>query len=99
MKNISIIDEKVYNGSQSINYELIGEIKERKIRISIKRDSVGYQSHARIELWDGDKWNWMASIHHTQMDCMIHHAYDPNPTKSMFRKDSQKLIDIANKII
>jgi len=69
----TIIDNKEFRGRQSRNLTRILKIAQgNRLRISIKRDSYDFQSHARIELWSETegKWNFVHSIPFAEMACV-----------------------------
>lgn len=71
-----------------------------KLRVDIERDSYSFQSHARIEKWDGHKWNPLAHIDYPLMQTEEGLHVGPRAvTPSMFAKDRDRLISMAKAII
>jgi ribosome biogenesis GTPase A len=69
----TVIDNREFRGTQSRNLvRILKTENERKLRISIKRDSYDFQSHAKIELWSDaeGKWNFVHSIPFAEMACV-----------------------------
>lgn len=61
---------KLTRGGQSLDYAAlwtVGSTPRRRARVIIKRDSYDGQSYARIDLWDGDKWNHVTSLPRSYM--------------------------------
>jgi len=63
------IEEKYYNGRQSVEFEGIYQHQENKLKIEIDIDSYDFQSSANIFIFNKKdlKWNKISSIHYSQM--------------------------------
>ena len=55
------IADRTWQGQQSWNRQIIETIGDRKVRLTVKVDSYDFQSSAKAELWNGEKWH---TIHH-----------------------------------
>lgn len=54
---------RLTRGGQSLDYMALWECAgARRARVLIKRDSYPSQSYARVDLWDGNKWNPVTSL-------------------------------------
>lgn len=54
---LRVISERVWYGRQSVNLERIVAIGDKRIRYRIEVDSYDFQSSAKAELWNGEKWH------------------------------------------
>lgn len=110
----SIIHEKIFNGSQSVNYTGLWKISEsgqtQKLRVLIKRDSYDSQSYAKVQLWDGSQWNFVTSLDWDKSKSKGIFNYDNVSefevtrrngldARELLNKDAQQLIDLAAEII
>ena len=76
------------------------EYKGRKFKVDIKSDGFDFQSHARIKLWDGDKWNLVDSIHFSNMKTPHQLRFHPQrATASDFSDDIKSLHNVAMRIV
>lgn len=111
MKETSI-SKTINKSKQSIDFKEILKIDDKKLMISIKSDSYDFQSHARIELWNGEKWHNIFSIHYEEMKTpsTLYHARENQPmnqqpsvvlrnNNSYFMNDRNKLLSTAKEII
>ncbi len=64
MKNTTIteIERIICTTSQATICRLIYKIKDKLIKVKIKRDSFDEQSYAKAWVWSGDKWQDVYSI-------------------------------------
>ena len=105
-----VIQERLYNGPQSINFEGIYKIKEErftaKLRVLIKRDSYDSQSCAEVQSWGGsDKgWVFVASLDITE--CDSHQLFYQTKAENLkgqeidwIGTDTDQLIELAKEII
>ena len=60
-KKPNVVSDRTWQGHQSWNRELIENISGKRVRFTIKVDAYDFQSWAKAELWNGEKWN---SVHH-----------------------------------
>ena len=73
-----------------------------KIRIKIKSDSYKFQSFAKVEKWDGDKWREVHSIHHGSMTTpagLDSWARREGLAESHFKADRKELLRVAVAVI
>jgi hypothetical protein len=109
---MKILSKSICKTGQSIDYKEILKLDDKKIKITIKSDSYSFQSYARIELWNGEKWNMIDSIPHGNMNTPIELVYQPknqpgNLTPSIllknnfchFEKDRDYLFGMAQEIV
>lgn len=52
-----VITERVWYGRQSVNLERIVAIGDKRVRYLVEVDAYDFQSSARAELWNGEKWH------------------------------------------
>jgi len=72
----------------------------RKIRISIRSNAYDFQSHARAELWAGEKWENVHSILSSRMRTP-HGLYvraDREPVEHLFKADRDELLRVADAV-
>lgn len=94
-----ILKKRLWQSGQSVYYEALCEVGNRKVKIDIKRDSHDYQSHALALLFDGDKWNQIAAKPYVNLECLSVGAYSKNPPEEPFDKDKNDLIDEVKMIL
>ena len=101
-----LVEEKYYNGRQSVEYVGIYKLGVFKLRIRIDIDSVDFQSGATIKVWSKDtlQWNFLASIHSTKMASRRVFAYrkilELTPDeKTHIKCDIHSLLESAKKIL
>lgn len=100
-----LIQEKINKGSQSLNYSAIYKLeKSKKVQILIKRDSYDRQSYAKIELFDGAKWNYLASLNWNETSSQeIFYQTAPDDLRTqeieMIAEDVLALLDLASEIL
>jgi hypothetical protein len=105
-----VIQERLYNGPQSINFEGIYKIKEErfttKLRVLIRRDSSDSQGCAEVQSWGGsDKgWVFVASLDITE--CDSHQLFYQTKAENLkgqeidwIGTDTDQLIELAKEII
>lgn len=61
MAKSNVISDRTWQGHQSWNREVIENIGGKRVRLTVKVDAYDFQSWAKAELWNGEKWN---TIHH-----------------------------------
>ena len=105
---MNIISKAISQGSQSVEYVEILDLpsvyqdQSAKLRIKIKSDSYKFQSFARVEKWDGDKWREVHSIHHGIMLTPTGLSSRPRGEGlafSHFRADRKELLRVAKGIV
>ena len=72
--DVTTIEDRTFKGQQSTNLVRIYKVKQggRKVKVSIKRDSVSFQSYAKGEVWSDmhSNWNFVYSIPYSDMKSM-----------------------------
>lgn len=111
IQNISLTISK---GRQSISYKEVLKHKKtnKKLKIEILSDSYLEQSHARVHLWSGEKWELIHSIPYSSMKTPCKLIYNGSNNhnditekalmqhnKHSFIKDRNTLFEIAENII
>ena len=87
-------------GYQDMIYKEILRWGEHKLRVRIKSDSYAFQSFARIERWNGERWYEVHHIHHSQMTTASGLIHQPKQvTKEDFAADRDLLIKRAGTIL
>ena len=105
---MNIISKAISEGSQSVEYVEILDLpsvyqdQSAKLRIKIKSDSHKFQSFARVEKWDGDKWREVHSIHHGIMSTpagLISRPRREGLAETHFKADRKELLRVAKGIV
>lgn len=99
-----LIQETLTNGSQSLNYKAVLNLNGKKVQVLIKRDSYDRQSYAKIELFDGTQWNYLASLAWDETSTQeIFYQTKADELRSeeteMIAEDVVALLDLANEIL
>ena len=47
---------RVWRADQSWHYEMVWEIDGHKLRTTVRRNAYDAQSSAKVDRWDGEKW-------------------------------------------
>lgn len=89
------IHSEVAKYSQGIGYMELIHHGERTLRVAIYRDSHPFQSTAKVELFDGSKWNALWHIPYPNMQT----PDKLNPAKELFDADRATLIQRAMEIL
>ena len=71
------VEERYFNGSQSVEFKGIYNYKGHKLKIEIDIDSYNSQSSAKCFIFNKQelKWNYLDSIHYSQMESIDVHCY------------------------
>ena len=97
------LDTKMSPGTQSISYvELLADATGQKLRVSIKSDAYKAQSSAKIERWDGNLWQNVASVPFGLMKTKEGLYYLPNKgglIQTNFFEDRNELVRLADLIL
>lgn len=104
----TLLQERYFNGTQSINYEGLFSFMDHKLKVSIKKDSYDFQSSCAVSIFDKAKnaWNRLASIPFRQMQTVISDVYVYTKIEASgkglrhhdqdaFKKDIEELLDEA----
>ena len=83
--------------NQSVYYNQTIKLDDHKLRIKIRNDSYAFQSYAKVELWNGTKWNTVHSIMGQEMKSNA--AYNQKATIKCFDQDRNELIRVAKEIL
>jgi hypothetical protein len=67
--------------------------ESHKLRVIIKSDCYDFQSSARIQRWDGDKWHDVHFIGGSAMSSRM--SYETKPGQRHISKDRQELVRVA----
>lgn len=98
-KERKIIETVISKGSQSLTYRQIYKIKDLKIKIEIKSDSIDFQCYALAYVLDGLKWNLIYSIPYSEMNTPEKLIYKNSLNEAFFYKDRNKLRENIEKIL
>ena len=104
---MKVISKAISEGSQSVEYVEILDLpsvyqdQSAKLRIKIKSDSYKFQSFARVEKWDGDKWREVHSIHHGSMTTPagLISRLKGHKDETHFKADRKELLRVAKGIV
>lgn len=87
------LTQKIWKANQSWHYEALWQVNDRRIKISIRRNAFDEQNHCVAKMFDGDKWNGIASTPHSRMNCNHLSYMQPNPpTVKDFQTDEDILL-------
>lgn len=92
---------EISKASQGYRYtELTTAANGDRLRVVIYSDAYDFQSYARVERWDGEKWQNVWSIHHGRMATRpgLHYRQQP-ATAADFRADRVALLEAAALVI
>ena len=66
---IQEVHRDISKGHQTSHAVFVYSCGEQRVRLSIKSDSVEFQSHAKAEAWSltDNRWNYLTSIPYSQM--------------------------------
>ena len=102
----STLNRNFFKQSQSVHYEGLYKLGDNKLKVEIKKDSVTFQSYARVSIFDTKehKWNFLTSIPYQQMELVIKDIYHGNPatdvrTQTAFGVDIRALKNKAKLIL
>ena len=106
------VSERYFNGRQSVEYSGIFKMGDDKLRISIDKDSYGFQSSAVCKVYNPTekKWNFLTSIPYAQTHIVLKDVYCGRKVdesgegfrpyeKQAFLKDINQLLHQAAEII
>lgn len=94
-----MIYEKIWKGSQSLNYETVFREGEHVLKISVKHDAYVAQSYARISRHDGAHWHELVSIPGEAIRSVTSYAKRGQPCKSDFGSEPALLLERARQIL
>lgn len=69
------------------------------LRTTIRCDSVAFQSSARIERWDGDRWQLVHELHYSKMKTKASAYQSSPPTANQFAADAGDLLQVALRVL
>lgn len=99
------ITRVVSKHGQAAKVTEIVEIRGRRFRIRLKSDSYDVQSYARIEVWNGDRWNLVHEIPGPAMETPHGLAYERWPDDfedklaAKFQNDRDELVLVAVAVV
>ena len=99
MKTLS---KNISSGSQELIYKEILEHNGQKLRVFIESDSYLSQCRAKVDLWDGKKWNNIDYIHYGNMKTEAKLYYENIHrlvSDSVFKQDRDTLLKSAVDLI
>lgn len=102
MTKLNTLNEQLVANGQAVDLIQYLETGSTKLRLSIRSDSYRDQCYARIERWDGTKWQGVFSITPAAMRTDKGLVYLPNRggvAKRHFEADITTLIDTAKHIL
>jgi hypothetical protein len=95
-----VIQQEIVIGRQSAEFTEVSQYGPHRLRVRIDRDSYDFQSSAKIEKWDGTKWQEVASRHYSQMKTPERLCYRPEPpTLADFKDDRDYLLKVGREIV
>lgn len=92
---------EISKASQGYRYtELTTAANGDRLRVVIYSDAYDFQSYARVERWDGEKWQNVWSIHHGNMATKPGLHYRPERATAFdFRVDRESLLIAAAMVL
>lgn len=95
---VKTIVKSVHNADQSWYYTETLTKGGLKLRIEVRKNAYPFQSHGKIDLWDGMKWN---NIHRIPGELLtIKRSYvEKNVTELDFAADRKELLRVATAVL
>ena len=93
------ISKEVSKSRQNAYYRETLKLNDNKLKVVIKSNPYSFQSSAKIEKWDGDKWNLVHNLGKRctpdgLSDCP-EHLYK----EDLFKKDRNELVRVAKEVL
>ena len=100
---VKTIDKRICHGGQDVDYVEVLQAGDHKLRVKIRSDAYAFQSYARVERWDGEKWQFLHGLGSSNMRTptglyTVHRAVDGH-LETKFRKDRDELVRLAEAIL
>lgn len=83
-------DKRISKGRQSVTYTEIMHYGDHRLRLVIKRDFYDFQSFARVQRWNGTKWEFVDNIAYANMKSQA--STYANVTNDNFKADRDELL-------
>ena len=80
-------------------YEEIVQGRNHTLRIEIRSNSFPFQCHAKIERWNGERWEQMLRWSDQQMHTKPSLSYNKHASQADFEEDRNELLNLALKIL
>ena len=93
------VEEEILKGQQSVIFKELLTYGDHTLQISIKSDAYDFQSYAKLERWDGNKWQLVCSRHHSIMNTPFKLYVSQLVTKRVFLLDRRSLINSMKLIL
>lgn len=94
-----IISERVWLGDQSWCFQRVFKLQAHRLRIDIRHNAYDFQSHARIERWDGTRWQVIHSIPGQALKLYSYVNREPPKVAEVFEKDAQEMLRVAREVL
>lgn len=102
-----VIDKRVCRGQQDVDYVEVltvtckrgRTITPHKLRVKIRSDAYAFQSYARVERWDGDKWHAVHDLGYSNMKTPIGLSHASGDLEAKFTADRDELVKLAEAIL
>lgn len=80
------------SGGQAVRYETLWKVADHKLRVTVYSDSYVDQSYARIERWDGARWQEVADLasHERKTETKLY--YNQSVSAALFTADEKELL-------
>lgn len=90
-----------FNADQSWCRTAIFEYDTHRLRVDIRYNAYAFQSHGRVDRWDGAKWQRVAEIPYPQLAGVSRHVSygQKEAPRDSFDCDQSDLLDLAFAII
>lgn len=102
-KTMTIIDDKLWQGSQSWNYRRTMKYGDNKVKLVVKRDSYDHQSYIVGYVLDPVhlKWNKVATIPFGKdANCFIVNAHQTaKPNIVLFALDADAVFELIKELL
>ncbi len=99
MPEVDVISLQCYYQPCSWYYQRIVRVKGHVLKIDIQRDAYDHQSHARVERWDGSKWQFVYAEPITACYCRTVSYTAQDISAAHFEKDDEALLLNALQIL
>lgn len=111
MSFITKSDPRIENvATQSVEYIEMGQLSlgalpehQHRVRLIIHSNAYDFQSWARAERWDGDKWQEVVTIHGAAMTTgkngSLYVKRDVELGRHLFVVDRQRLVELASEVL
>lgn len=96
----NVISDRTWSGHQSWNREVIENVSGKRVRMTVKVDAYDFQSWAKAELWNGEKWHTVHMIPGQQVRAVKRVSYVQRTcTPTEFDADIDELRSVTKGVL